>query len=131
MRKKYSIFVNCKERKKGHLKKNSYLCVKKLTKSAFKPNIKTRDGKNTDDRNASLASEDAQPREPNTKKPDDKRVPLSPKYVVRCEPNIKGHDGERTFMLFRLLKPKDKDSTGTCILYLRQLRTYLMLVVVP
>ena len=62
------FFVNCKERTRGHLKKNSYLCVKKIEKS---------------------------------------------EYSVRCEPNIRRHDDKNTFMLFRLLKPKDKDSTGT------------------
>ena len=61
------FFVNCKERTRGHLKKNSYLCVKR--------------GENL-------------------------------KYSVQCEPNIKKHDDKSTFMLFRLLKPKEKDSTG-------------------
>ena len=36
-------------------------------------------------------------------------------YAVQCEPSIKRHDDKDTFMLFRLLKPKYKDSTGIFI----------------
>lgn len=38
-------------------------------------------------------------------------------YSTRCEPNIKKHNDHDTFMLFRLLKPKElkQDSTGNLI----------------
>ena len=64
------FYVNCKERMKGHVKKSSYLCVKKVDSE----------------------------------------------YTVQCEPSIKRHNDKDTFMLFRLLKPKDKDSTGIIII---------------